>query len=136
MQVGDPTRAEDICAALLSSEPRSADGLRFLGLAEFYLGDIDKVVDLLERSIAVIPSAPAYDNLSFILLERLQYARAEAVARRAIELSPESSNAFNNFGRALNAQGEYRQSEAAFRRAIELRLNFPEAHSNLANALC
>ena len=54
---------------------------------------------------------------------------------RALEIDPESSQAFNNMGVALRAQGAFHAAVASYRRAIALKSSDAGSHSNLGNAL-
>jgi Flp pilus assembly protein TadD len=54
---------------------------------------------------------------------------------KAIELSPNYSEAHNNLGNALLQQGKLSQAVSSFERALEIKPDYAEAHNNLGVAL-
>ena len=53
----------------------------------------------------------------------------------AVELDPQSSQAYNNMGVALRAQGAFHAAVASYKRAIAIKSDDAGSHSNLGNAL-
>ena len=63
------------------------------------------------------------------------FAEAERIFRRAIELDPNYALAYNGLGTALGDQKKLDEAIAAFRKALELDPNYAFAYNNLGVAL-
>lgn len=65
-----------------------------------------------------------------------RFADAEAFARRAVQIQPNSAVAWDRLGVALQARGVFNnETEHAYRRAVELDPEFPVAYAHLARVL-
>jgi tetratricopeptide (TPR) repeat protein len=93
----------------------------------------DEALALIERSIALDPTAVRYNNLGNALVERGRLDEAIDTYRRSIELDPAGADAFNNLGSLQKAQGRLVESEAAYLRALELDAEHLSALTNLGN---
>ncbi len=69
------------------------------------------------------------------LYEIEAYEEAIAAYERAIEIKPDSHEAFNNKGSALDKLGRYEEAIAAYERAIEIKPDKHEAFYNKGNTL-
>jgi len=56
----------------------------------------------------------------FLLTKRGQYAEAERLFRRHIELAPQNPNARNNLGDALKAQDDIAGARQAYEQALSI----------------
>jgi superkiller protein 3 len=63
------------------------------------------------------------------------YAQAELIWRRVIELDSKYAAAYNNLGNALSDQGKLEEAIAAYRQAIQLDPKYAYAYYGLGNAL-
>jgi TolB-like protein/Flp pilus assembly protein TadD len=99
-----------------------------------------------DEALALDPSfAQAHASRSSVLqaLTRNAYlpfaegfAQARAAAERAVELAPDTSDAYAALGRlAIGADWDWQESEAALHRALELNPSNAAAHITLANLL-
>lgn len=100
---------------------------------------IRKAVEYFQRAIDVDPTyAPAYVGLADAyplltlygaLTPQEAYPRAEAAARRALEIDESFAEAHNSLGVIkLFYEWDWAGAEAEFRRAIELKPGYPDAH--------
>jgi tetratricopeptide (TPR) repeat protein len=80
-------------------------------------------------------SAESNHELGYALLKRGEIVGAVAALRKAVEVRPDSVNAWIHLGNAHAAAREYEAGAAAYRRALELRPGYAEVHSNLGHAL-
>lgn len=69
------------------------------------------------------------------LVEAEDFADAESVLRRAVELNPDHLEAWNNLGRSLLGLGRVEEAEEAFRRQLDVAPFHDHAHNNLGLAL-
>ena len=60
---------------------------------------------------------------------------AGAANNKAVEIDPDSGQAFFNLGNGLREQGRPKEAAEALRRSIELRPDYAKAHAALATAL-
>jgi tetratricopeptide (TPR) repeat protein len=67
--------------------------------------------------------------------EAKNYAEAETLYRKAIELEPKNNLAYYNLGVVLRALNRFEESEAAFRKAVEFEPDNIEANYGLSMAL-
>jgi predicted O-linked N-acetylglucosamine transferase (SPINDLY family) len=73
-------------------------------------------------------------NLSAALRELRQFDAAVTACRRAIEIDPQSANAYRALGVSAQAAGLYQESLAAFAQLVTIQPQSPEAHYQLAIA--
>ncbi len=70
-----------------------------------------------------------------ILHKKGEFEGAILAYRRAIEISPDNSEAYNNLGASLHAQGDLGKSVQAYNQAITTNPQFAEGHKNLGMLL-
>jgi eukaryotic-like serine/threonine-protein kinase len=78
--------------------------------------------DLLARgrkSYAVLGSATAWCNISFVLARQGKFAEAERASREAIRLDPDDPHAYYNLGFCCAKQSKWREAEDAYRTALK-----------------
>ena len=96
---------------------------------------------LLALSIIVAPLGAAAQSIDQLFRQGNaaqaagDFAEAEQVFRRVIQLDPQNAGPYNNLGNALYEQGNLEEAIASYRRAIELAPQYAYAHRNLGNAL-
>ncbi|MBA3786331.1 MAG: tetratricopeptide repeat protein [Acidobacteria bacterium] len=105
-----------------------------------------KAVDYFNQAITADPKyAPAYAELSlaYIILihnshlkpEEVQF-KAEAAARKALELEENLADAHYAMAQIKRSSWEWAEAEREYKRAIELNPNFARAHSGYSWYLC
>jgi serine/threonine-protein kinase len=83
---------------------------------------IDRAAQHCETALAIDSRlAPVHVTLAMVASGRGRYEEAIAVAQRAIELDPVSSEAYRELGRAQEALKRYADAEATYRKATEAR---------------
>ena len=83
---------------------------------------IDRAVQHCETALAIDSRlAPVHVTLAMVARGRGRYEEAIAVAQRAIELDPVSSEAYRELGRAQEALNRFPDAEATYRKATEAR---------------
>ncbi len=118
----------------LELQPDFAQALSHLGTILFSEGNLDLAEEYLRRAKSIGPPHPeVLGNLTGVLLakddnEALDYCR------EAIELSPNSPNAYLYLGRALELVSQWDEAFAAYSKALELQPVFKLASLGLANA--
>ncbi|GMU64102.1 MAG: hypothetical protein AMXMBFR36_03760 [Acidobacteriota bacterium] len=84
---------------------------------------------------ALVPAeaddATSLGNRCLDAIDAKQFAEAEALCRRAVELDPEHRYAWNNLGRALFRLERFDDAEAAYRRQLEIAPDDEWSWSNL-----
>ncbi len=99
-------------------------------------GDIEKAIDLYNKSIALDPRFPeAYSSLGNIYKDLGMFEKSETMHRKAIEIKPDFADAYNNLGGTLKELKKYDLAERATLKAIEIKPDFANAYSNLGNIL-
>jgi serine/threonine-protein kinase len=83
---------------------------------------IDRAVQHCETALAIDSRlAPVHVTLALVARGRGRYEEAIAVAQRAVELDPVSSEAYRELGRAQEALNRFPDAEATYRKATEAR---------------
>jgi tetratricopeptide (TPR) repeat protein len=77
----------------LAIDPKYADGLNELGVAQAALGDLTHAVESFQKAVDLVPShGAALPNLSIALAKLRRFQEAEEVARRALKIVPDSGS--------------------------------------------
>lgn len=118
---GDLATAENAYLGMLDDDPRSADAHHLLGLIYKVRGKTVEAIRSIGTAIALKSDDPAYySNLGACYLDRKEYAAAEGLLRRALDLRETFGEAWSNLGQALFGQDRLMEAEAALQRALEL----------------
>ena len=94
-----------------------------------------KVIEAGQKVIELNPSPPVstYLGLGAAMARQGQFAEAADMARKALEVEPDSAIAHSTLGLASFAAEDFDAAEASFRRAVELDPNTARAHAGLAD---
>ncbi|MBW2383510.1 MAG: tetratricopeptide repeat protein [Deltaproteobacteria bacterium] len=98
------------------------------------LGQLDEAEPHLEEAIRLSNTfrAPLYVSLGALKAEKGQYADAEALYRRVLEVAPKDGAARNNLAITLYRTGRRDEAEGMLRGIIADFPNMADAHNNLA----
>ncbi len=127
---------------------RAAEGLRSLNLPGPPQAEINGLVMLLNQKkfedVLQHAGLLAQKYPWSALLQTLQGAaiaglghpdRAIAYYVNAVEIDPESADAYNNLAAAMLDLGRHEEAAGALKRALEIKPDFAIAHNNMGNAL-
>lgn len=135
-QAGRHVEAEQICRAILSSNPDQADALFMLAGMAATSGKPTVSADLLRRAIIADPRRSEFHgNLGAILKGIGQFDQAAACFAEAIRLAPDKAAGHIELGNLLQERGDHEGALASFHRAIDVEPGNAAAHFNLGNAL-
>ena len=117
---------------ILAVDPSNPRALHFSGVLAHQLGHSTDAVELIQKSLSVMPDvADWHSNLGIVLQESGHLDEAIEAYQRAIALDPDHANAHSNLGVLLRATGKPEEAEAAYRTAIRLNPDHIDAYTNL-----
>lgn len=131
--------AIDVLSRAVASDPKYALAHAALGEAYWRKYDATKQTTWIERAMQHCETALAIDSrlapvhvtLALVARGRGRYEEAVAVAQRAIELDPVSSEGYRELGRAQEALNRHADAEATYRKAIDARPDDWQAYNTL-----
>ncbi len=133
---GDHPRAEALYRQVLATAPKHPDALHLLGRLACDVGNARAALPWLRAAIAERPRlAEFHASLADALLALGQGVEAEASARKAARLKPDSAAIQLIHARALLALGQAAAAAQACRRALVRDPKLAAAHSALGAAL-
>ncbi len=117
--------------------PKFAPAFYYLGAAQAIDKHFDEAIPALQKSIALNDKAPEpLIALGSVYNTQKQYAEAENVLKKALELAPESFEAHEEFVKSiLPTLSRTPEAEVHLRKAVELNSRSVEAHLLLGNVL-
>ena len=135
-QTGDLTRAAGLYQSVLDRYPDLPDALNFLGIIAGDMGQSEKALALVKRSLVLDPANAVYhNNYGNIFRQTGAFEEAIAAYQKAIRYAPDYAVAYNNLGVALNRTGQETDAEVAFRQAISIDPHYFDAYNNLGTGL-
>ncbi|WP_448583293.1 tetratricopeptide repeat protein [Thermocrinis sp.] len=98
------------------------------------LGELDKAIELYEKSAEMYPTAIVYTFMGWAYSMKGDYETAIELCLKAIELDPDFGNPYNDIGSYLIALGRYDEAIVWLKRAITAKNYEPRhyPHMNLA----
>ena len=118
---------------VLRAEPENADALHLFGVLLHQLGDPDKGIAAVRKSISIAPgNAAAHSNLGNMLLTAEKPAEAAAAYKDALSIDPLHVETVRNFGVLLRRTGQIPEAIEVLEQAAELEPNSTEVWHNLA----
>lgn len=134
-------RAIDALSRAISIDPRYALAHTALGEAYWRRYDASRDASWIDRAVSHCETAlgldsrlaPVHVTLAMIARSRGRYEEAAAVAQRAVELDPVSSEAYRELGRAQEALQRFGDAEATYRKAIAARPDDWQAYNTLGS---
>ncbi|MBF0588567.1 MAG: sulfotransferase [Magnetococcales bacterium] len=139
--------ADQLCGAILATDPRQADALNMQGVIAQRLERPDLAVPRFQSAIAITDqrgddSTPMRDNLVISLFDWAVRATEQGHVELAeqhyltlLEIEPEHVESLVKLGNIIKDQGRLTEAIARFRQALALRPDLPVIHNNLGNAL-
>ncbi|HEX5049168.1 MAG TPA: tetratricopeptide repeat protein [Gammaproteobacteria bacterium] len=118
---------------ILSVAPDYPDAIHFRGLLLHQRDRSDEGLALIERSIALDPTAGRHNNLAIALLDRQRFEEAVAAFERSVQLDPRDADVLNNLGSIRNALGRTDEAEQSLLAALEANPGHFAALTNLGN---
>ena len=105
---------------IVAEEPKEkqAEELYHTGYLAGMLGWHQEAIQLLEKSLAIMPTAEAYTYLGWTYSHMGDYRRAIEEAQKAIALDPNFGNPYNDIGVYLIEQGKEDEAIPYFEKAI------------------
>lgn len=119
------------CEQLLSLDPGNFAALERLSQLRQQQGEFSAAVNLLQRMLALAPTAERFVRLAECQRASHQFEAAERSARAALELEANHAAALRNLGLALGARGCKVDAIEAFRGATRLEPNSAETWAYL-----
>jgi len=131
-QAGRTREAEAAYRDGLEYQPRDAGLHALLGLSLAERGEIEAATSHLEAASDLSPSPrpDVHEGRAAVAVARGDWPRAEAEARRAVELEPGRASAWNHLAVALEEQGRSDEALAAYERAREAEATYWQAVFN------
>jgi tetratricopeptide (TPR) repeat protein len=130
-RAGRLSEAETIYRRVLAAMPEHPVALHYLGVIAHQLGRHDDAIDLISRSIKILPRGSYYSNLGEAFRGALRYEEAAGAFRKAIELEPAGPSQHNNLGLVYLDQNDLADAEPHIRRAMELDATYAPAQNNM-----
>jgi predicted O-linked N-acetylglucosamine transferase (SPINDLY family) len=132
-KTGRLAQAEDLYGQLMQTRPDLVDPPHFLGLIAHMKGDHQQAVELIEKAIAIRPSASMYGNLAAVHIALENTEIAADLLQRGLQLDPKHADCLNNFGYVLKNQGKLAEAMNCFLEAIARKPNHAGAYANLGS---
>jgi predicted TPR repeat methyltransferase len=124
--------ADLVYKQILMDAPEHPRALHFAGVLAHQAGRSSDGVDLIKRSLSLVPDAADwYNNLGIVYQEWSRLDEAIDAYHHAIALDPTHANAYSNLGVLLRATDKPIEAEEAYRTAIRLNPEHIDAHTNL-----
>jgi len=117
---GDSINALHFAEKALGNDSENSDLLHFIGGVSKDLGDLDKSIDYLFRSITIDP----FDGNKYILLSQLfenrrDYKRAIAILMEGLDILQEDYDLLRYTGILLYKQGRYEEANSTLEKAMK-----------------
>jgi predicted O-linked N-acetylglucosamine transferase (SPINDLY family) len=129
--------AEECYRQVLALYPDNAYVLHLAGIAAGQDARPADAIELIQRAIAVDPTAADYhSNLGKFQNDLGLIDQAIFSCRQALQLDPSHVDALNNLGIACRAKGDVSGAIEAYRAVLKLKPDHVEACNNLGTALC
>lgn len=130
-QAGRFAQAEALYHQILAADPNQPDALHLLGVVWHQTGRSGQALELIHRSVSINPTFASLNNLGDVLRSFGRVQEAIACFNRALQLNPESFDAYANLSLALTDLGNANDAEKCLTRACQLAPNNAEWHARL-----
>jgi tetratricopeptide (TPR) repeat protein len=116
----DPDKAEEVLRGILKEDPDNEPTLEQLTQLLLDEGKSNQAIALLEGITAKSPTATLLDLLGDASTQNKDFAKAETVYRKAVELDPSEPSHYRGLGQALVAEGKYSEALKVYQKLIDL----------------
>jgi protein O-GlcNAc transferase len=124
------------CAEILQRQPRHFDALHLHGLVAMQAGQIERAIDLLQRSLSINPNQPVvHMNLANAWLTHGKPHAALLSSERSLALRPDYLEALNSRANALLELNRPAEALALYDRALQRGPSLALLHNNRGKAL-
>ncbi len=136
LQYGAYEKAYPLLRKALSENPRLADANNNMGGYFFmHLHNLDSAAYYFEQSIRHDSSfSDAYINLANIYLQQSKLEQADALSRKALELSPNTASVYFLSGNIAFQSDQYQTSIELYKKALGLNPELHEIYYNMGRA--
>lgn len=124
--------AEIFATRIISLDSGNAVGNYVIASLMLYKGHPDSAEECLRRSIAREKTAPALNDLAWLLQGQGELDEAENLVRESLKIRELAFGAWDTLGVILMKKGNLEEARSAFQRSIELFKNDPRACLHLA----
>ncbi|MBI2095601.1 MAG: tetratricopeptide repeat protein [Candidatus Omnitrophica bacterium] len=131
LKKGDPARALPFYREAIGQDPRNAKAHLAAGVALTLAGKGAEAGEDYRKSVALEPSADAYNNLGLWHESRGEIGEAERCFKKAIELKPHSSQAHNNLGMVYAKKGDFESATEELETSLKINPAGRRAQANL-----
>lgn len=131
--LGDLTLRERDAAAALRMNPDHAFANYLLATVLLERGDLARAEDLFHRSLAVHPTAEAYNDLAETLRQRQRLEEAEQAVRQALARDERSYAAWDTLACVLRDRDRLAEAEEAAKHSLTLYSSDPRTYLTLAH---
>ncbi len=136
IQKGNYRVAVLILKDILKMRKGHAQSLYLMGLAQFYMGDIEDALKHMQEAVQSDEAEAEWlCNYGIMLTESGKLAEGVAAHDKAIALDPEYARVYWNKAHTLWLMGDYAAAEQAARLSIDKDADDPDAWLNLGTAL-
>ncbi|MBN3765099.1 tetratricopeptide repeat protein [Burkholderia sp. Ac-20365] len=134
-QAGRTAQAAECYKQILQRDAAHADAMHFLGVLACDVGNLPAGIDLIEKSIQLLPNAIYLNNLGNMRGRARDHQGAIAAYRAALSLAPDYAEAHSNLGYTLREAGDPQAAVDSCAQATRLKPDHAQAWINLGNAL-
>ena len=118
---GDSINSLHLAEKALSNDSENSDLLYFLGGVSKDLGDLDKAIDYLFKSITINPfDGKKYISLSQLFENRRDYERAIDILMEGLDILQEDYDLLRYTGILLYKQGRHKEANSIIEKAMEI----------------
>ena len=123
-------------AAVVRSDPTSADAHHNLGIAQYYSGRLDEAIHQFRTALEIDPArAGTQGSLGQALVDSGRYDEAMIALSEAVRLDPNALDAHGGLALLLIKQGRLREAKAEYRDALRRKPNSGVWHAGLGVVL-
>jgi len=133
---GDAAKQKDYLEKLVAAYPNDERAQYSLGAYLFGQQALDPAIEHLKKAAEIASNySQTYNLLGYAYRQKEDYADAEQVFRKYIELIPNDPNPYDSYAELLLKMGRFEDSQAQYRKALSVDPHFMASHFGLSAAL-